>query len=423
MSGIGASSPWTEDHARSWTVARLPTRTGEIRIPVFPPGRRTRRCRSSTATGTWRLVGTGTDRVPPDPLVTGAHRVVVLDVLRGVALLGILLVNIWSVAETVPGTAPIDELVRDVRRLFLVDKFHMLFAFLFGYGIATQFERSGTGRTTVRRLGRRMAVLLLLGLTHDVLAVYAVAGAITVAMRRISTGNAVRAGVILLLAVAAFYGATALLTSGADVPAEPVPAPPGNLLADRLAELPTTLLSLPDYLALVLFGLAAGRRGLLHRREPTDAALWTVLVTGLVVGVPGAVPSVLAPVEGGLDPAAAVARGLSLLTAPAFVAAYVAGLLLLHRTGIGRRTLGVIVPAGRTALTNYLAQGWLCLLIFPAAGLVDRVPTLGTLAIALAIFALLLVASRWWLRRFRFGPVEWVLRSATYWCRQPLRRR
>ncbi|WP_075299028.1 MULTISPECIES: DUF418 domain-containing protein [unclassified Pseudonocardia] len=368
-------------------------------------------------------MGTGTDRVPPDPLVTGAHRVVVLDVLRGVALLGILLVNIWSVAETVPGTAPIDELVRDVRRLFLVDKFHMLFAFLFGYGIATQFERSGTGRTTVRRLGRRMAVLLLLGLTHDVLAVYAVAGAITVAMRRISTGNAVRAGVILLLAVAAFYGATALLTSGADVPAEPVPAPPGNLLADRLAELPTTLLSLPDYLALVLFGLAAGRRGLLHRREPTDAALWTVLVTGLVVGVPGAVPSVLAPVEGGLDPAAAVARGLSLLTAPAFVAAYVAGLLLLHRTGIGRRTLGVIVPAGRTALTNYLAQGWLCLLIFPAAGLVDRVPTLGTLAIALAIFALLLVASRWWLRRFRFGPVEWVLRSATYWCRQPLRRR
>ncbi len=108
---------------------------------------------------------------------------------------------------------------------------------------------------------------------------------------------------------------------------------------------------------------------------------------------------------------------LSLLTAPLLTAAYIGGMQMLFRSRWGQWWLGVLAPAGRMALSNYLMQSLVCSVIFLAYGfrMMGRVSPLDTLLIAFAIFAVQTVISRWWLRRFAYGPVEWLLRAVTHW--------
>lgn len=89
-----------------------------------------------------------------------------------------------------------------------------------------------------------------------------------------------------------------------------------------------------------------------------------------------------------------------------------------------RRRLGFLVGVGRLALTNYLLQSLAGALIFTGYGLrlYGRVGPAAALLLSVAIFAAQIPASSWWLRHFRFGPAEWLLRSLTYARAQPLRR-
>ena len=103
---------------------------------------------------------------------------------------------------------------------------------------------------------------------------------------------------------------------------------------------------------------------------------------------------------------------------------YVGLVMLACRTAALRPFTRPFAAVGQTALTNYLLQTVLCTTIFYGHGLgwfgsVDRVGQVGVVA---AVWALQLVASPLWLRRFRFGPAEWAWRSLTYGERQPLRR-
>ena len=75
-----------------------------------------------------------------------------------------------------------------------------------------------------------------------------------------------------------------------------------------------------------------------------------------------------------------------------------------------------VAPAGRMALTNYLMQSLLCTLVFYGYGLgyFERLPRVWQPLFVLAVFVLQVQASRWWLARYRLGPVEWLWRWATY---------
>jgi uncharacterized protein len=98
------------------------------------------------------------------------------------------------------------------------------------------------------------------------------------------------------------------------------------------------------------------------------------------------------------------------------------GLLWLWKTGrlgwLGRR----LQAAGQMALTNYLMQSVICSLVFFGHGLAlyGSVPRTGLAGVVAFIWALQLTVSPWWLGRYRFGPVEWLWRSLTYWKRQPM---
>ena len=90
----------------------------------------------------------------------------------------------------------------------------------------------------------------------------------------------------------------------------------------------------------------------------------------------------------------------------------------------GARWLGVLAPAGRMALTNYLLQSVVGTLLFYGygLGLWGDVSRMGQTLIVLVVFALQVAASHWWLARFRFGPLEWLWRTFTYLRRPTMRR-
>jgi uncharacterized protein len=109
---------------------------------------------------------------------------------------------------------------------------------------------------------------------------------------------------------------------------------------------------------------------------------------------------------------------------PAMSCFYVSSIVLLFQREAWRRRLMWLAPVGRMALTNYLTQTLLHLFIFygfAGLGLMGRVGTTLCVPISLAIFALQIFYSRWWLARFRFGPCEWLWRTLTYGERQPMR--
>ena len=83
-----------------------------------------------------------------------------------------------------------------------------------------------------------------------------------------------------------------------------------------------------------------------------------------------------------------------------------------------------LTTVGRLAFSNYLGQTLICTTIFygHGLGLFARTERWHDLVIVLAVWAVQLVVSPWWLARYRFGPMEWAWRSLTYWERQPFRR-
>jgi uncharacterized protein len=103
---------------------------------------------------------------------------------------------------------------------------------------------------------------------------------------------------------------------------------------------------------------------------------------------------------------------------------YIAATALLMRQAVPARVLGFLAPVGRMALTNYALQALLPALVF--GHYTPGIPQwyLGiwpSIAVLAAVFLLQVLFSRAWLRSFRFGPLEWVLRSLTYWRPQPMR--
>ena len=102
---------------------------------------------------------------------------------------------------------------------------------------------------------------------------------------------------------------------------------------------------------------------------------------------------------------------------------YLSLVMLICRSQIGGRLLRAISAVGRTALSNYLLQTVLCTTLFygHGFGLFGSVERTGQAAIVLAVWIVQLIASSWWIKRFRYGPMEWVWRSLTYWQLQPIR--
>jgi uncharacterized protein len=101
---------------------------------------------------------------------------------------------------------------------------------------------------------------------------------------------------------------------------------------------------------------------------------------------------------------------------------YIAGLALISLHTKGARFLAPLAQVGRMALTNYVLQSLICAVLFYGFGfgLYEKVGAAALIGITGIIYLLQILFSNLWLKRFQFGPLEWVWRSLTYARRQPM---
>ncbi len=349
------------------------------------------------------------------PPLSQKERYLPLDILRGLALSGVLLVNLLTVFRVslfahITGTDTAsdwpDGLVSALMSVLLEFKAFTLFSFLFGVGVAIQVEH-GSGSTGF--LLRRFSVLLGIGLTHvllvwngDILTLYAICGFLLIPLIRLPAPLVAFVGGVLLFCSIPipFPDAHALQAQAAE--ATKVYASGGfvEILGFRWREtqhfiFPLMVLALPRALGVMLLGVAAWRAELLTTRRK----FWKPIL--LVSGAIGIFGSVLH-----MDLAA---------TVPLAFAYAAAVLLWLPRSSL-------LAAGGQMALTNYLAQSVVFSFVFYGYGLgyFGRAGVLPTAVGGLVFYSAQLIFSRWWLSHFHFGPAEWLWRSLSYGQLQPL---
>ena len=337
-------------------------------------------------------------------------------------LFGVLVVNLltaFRVSIFQQFTGASDGVLERIVHVMIEEKAFSLFALLFGIGLAMQFERlSGSGRP-LYWLARRLAVLLAFGLVHllliwngDILTEYALAGFLALPFLLVRRASLLLAAFIML----GIYAYGPLLYSipwpgpaalQAHVAAANHVYSSGSFAEIRqlsVRELPW-ILSLhafvfPRTLALFLFGMFLWRAGIVRRSRE----LRHELVLAAVAGIAGGAALTYASFE---------RLGIVL-----WALGYGAGLLLLAQFTL----FSVCAPMGRMAFTNYVVQSILFGLIFFGYGLgrfgMGATPAL---AIGIAVYAAQVLGSRWWLARYRYGPLEWLWRSLMYGAPQPMR--
>jgi uncharacterized protein len=396
----------------------------------------------------------------------------VLDALRGFAILGILLVNaplffepLWSDVLRDGAAGPLDRLASVATEALAEGKFFTLFSLLFGVGVAMQMGRAAKrGRRFAPFFVRRMAGLAAIGAAHafllwwgDILLYYAVLGLALVPLTRAPARRALRwaatAAALPLVLNLGLFGLTTLAafdeeaqqalaadtaTRIADAQSAAATAVDayrgtdlGAMIAVRASEwsFATTGLLLNGMvfliLAMFLVGLAVGKLGLLEDLGRHAGTLRRARLTGFLVGVPATVAwlAVRPPDPFTFDASALVSVVGFVLGAPALSIGYAATVALATRDPAWRRRLAPLAALGRVALSAYLMQSLVMttLALGYGAGLYGRVGHAGATAIAIALLAVQVPLATWWTHRFRFGPAEWAWRSLTYGRPQPMR--
>jgi uncharacterized protein len=395
--------------------------------------------------------------------VAPPERVAALDVLRGLALFGVLAANVHSLFSThwirpdfAMDATPLDAAAAYFVELVIAGKAMTLLTFLFGLGFASQLLRADERGEDARPLFvRRLAALFLFGACHvtflwwgDVTWTYALSGFALLAFRR-------RAPRTLLLWAFALILVPRLIVAIPEVQdavyqALPHPADPRAFRAEVNAAIHGT-----DHLTLAwahvrhafyfvaviaawyfpwlvgrfLLGYYAGQRRLFDADGAAHLPLFRRLVPwGLAIGVAGAAARVVlgSSLMAGHELLLPARLGVILLlelSTLGLTAAYASiGILLLQRPR-WRRALLVLAPVGRMPLTTYLSQSVAATFVFYGWGLdrAGRTGAAGCLAISIAIFSLQIAAAHLWLRRFRYGPAEWLWRTLAYG-RRPLMR-
>ena len=385
------------------------------------------------------------------------ERVEAIDILRGVAILGILIVNMQLFST--PEGLPVDGTAERLIYFFAQEKFKALFSFLFGLGLAVQMMRAeARGAHFLPLYARRLCVLFLIGVAHfllvwdgDILHDYALLGFVLLLFHRSSPKTLLVGAGVLLAIPMLFYGITTYSSITSHVSPQMkewityengaedngtsddfsdtyARGSYAEMVTLRESELPTDMSPDTDdayVLALFLLGLYAGRRRIFHDIPAHLPFIRRVQRWGLVIGVAG---NAAFAVGGSFDPSPTsvtqnVGRLCLVVAAPALMLFYASTIILVTQREIWRRRLAPLAAVGRTALSNYLLQSLICTTIFYSYGLAlfGKVsPSLGLL-LTITIFLIQIPLSVWWLRRFQFGPVEWLWRSLTYWQRQPMR--
>lgn len=405
-----------------------------------------------------------------NPTLPG-ERIALLDIIRGFALLGILLMNIEYFQRPLIGMmfgmnteqVGADYAVAWFSFTFVQGKFYTMFSLLFGLGFMLFLDRAKEKVSWPRfLLFKRLLVLALFGAVHmfliwggDILLTYALVGCLLLLFTNTKPSRLWKWAIFFLLipVVLMWLGAWSIsmaanspqgaeimadfredslmlqadVVTGAAIYAEGTYR---EVIAWRLHELNTlyggggVLFFVPNILGMFLLGAALGRAKIFSNAEQHKGLFKKFIVAGVVIGLPAA----LVVGTQGLDMKMMIptyhgaAVFASMLIANVLLClTYVSVLCLLWLSG--KQWLRIFAPAGRMALTNYLVHSIVFTTLFYgyALGMYGEWGRAVTTLMALALYALQLWWSPWWLNRYRYGPCEWLWRSLTYGSLQPMR--
>ncbi len=384
------------------------------------------------------------DKITP---ILGRDRIISLDIIRGFALLGIFMVNMPSFFSPILYADPaaywtgnVDKSLHALVEIFAQASFYPLFAFLFGFGAVMIAERMQEREQSFPvYFSRRLFVLLLFGLLHaffvwhgDILITYALCGIVFLLFYRLSPMVLLSIGASVYLF---FFGLLTLSTLLMDQTmmvefmynADAVKRSEavygtgsfGDIFSQRfqdwyLVNGPANFwLLLVNIVPFMLTGAAFAKKKWLTSVRENRRFLWiTAIVTGvfgmLLKSLPYIVPEDLLPLT--------MTFVQDYFGGPLLALFYVTAMVLLLERKSVLRLLKPLSYAGRMSISNYLLQSILCTALFYAygLGLYGSFSYLQGFMLVCAVFAVQLFISRLWLKRFAYGPVEYIWRYASY---------
>lgn len=407
-------------------------------------------------------------------LTSPLKRISVLDALRGFALLGVILIHMiqhfgirsFPSENEILNFPLIDEAVQWIGDNLIMGKFINIFAFLFGMSFFIQMDRAKKKGVNFRwRFGWRMFLLLVLGiLTHsffnlEIISLYALFGVLLIPLYEIKN--------YFLFVLVAFLilGGPRIIQSSIhnrsleknekimiEQPMDDQRSPEIPNHISNPSFLNTAIYNYEDRLigklnyqfgyigrgyitfALFILGLIVGRSRFfeklnkqkkLHLKLFTGFILGTFLVLFIISLLPEQNIFLLFRPDGENIPLSLIlVRTLQDIEMVLFTGVLVTGFILLYQQARFSKYLDVLSPYGRTALTNYILQGVIgCLLFAPWAfgSVFEGWGVAALFLLGICIYIIQVVLSKLWLKKFLYGPLEWLWRSGTYLEFQPFK--
>ena len=394
---------------------------------------------------------------PTDP----GLRIRSIDAIRGFALFGVMLVNMYNFGAWSPEWAgAVDHTFNTLMHSVFETKSLRLFSILFGFGFALQLSRIlSDPEGSLWIYIRRLVILFIFGMAHalifdgDILMQYAMLGLILVAFQNFPGKLLLTLSVVLLLAFP--FGNLVHEPNYEDVLNEaedrlplsvqrenhPYLGTPMEVFEENVEAIPPRIwedLHQPEsslaIFSMFLLGFWLGRVRVIQNDSKNPALINKVFYWSAGVGV---VAGLLewwlqyrlgyAVYSGNVASPGVRLMGDLLFTygSTALALAYGAGIVMLSRKSGWETILRPFQKLGKMALTVYLSSSLLFTTLFYGWGFgqLNLLGPMATTLYALLFFVMLAAFSSWWLSRFRFGPVEWLWRSLTYLELQPMRRK
>ncbi|QJF24619.1 DUF418 domain-containing protein [Mammaliicoccus vitulinus] len=370
------------------------------------------------------------------------QRIFSIDALRGFSLLGILMMNILTFAYPYQIINPFeffqhqDGALFKISSLFIVASFYPIFAFLFGYGLSMMYQNSiEKGLDYYPMIIRRLSFLLLLGVIHgififygDILATYALLGFIAIIFVKLKPQySLVALSIGFSILILLYILPVVLLQDVTQVE---------NFVGIQELERVNNILASADYLSIVgfnlkyfglnisniifvgpfsilpimLFGIYAQQTNWLNKIR-NHKNLYTVI--GLVIFVLGlAIKMIQIILEGSMS-----SQLISqMIGGPIVALSYIIFFVLLCESATARKILNPLQYIGKLSLTTYISQSVICIIIFYGIGFnyYGKLPVFTIYTMSIVIYAVQLLLSYLYLKRFKQGPLEKLWRKVTY---------
>ncbi len=370
------------------------------------------------------------------------NRVVEIDIIRGFALFGVLLVNLTMIDATMYSYVPSafeysDPLTRFsalLIHLFAVGKFYSLFSMLFGLGFFYFMNKTDGSPISGRLYVRRLIALFFFGILHlvcvwygDILHVYAITGFVLLRNRNRSSESLLKISILLFLLSTAIFvmfqadggnSQNGMFTALQKAEIAYTQTSYIGMLTYRLTnELPMIafnfLAVLPKILSLFMFGYYIGKSRMFVSIDSNLEHIKFIWRISGAVALLSAVGYSVLTINETFIAGAVVFDELLTISGALF---YATSLIILYQNPVFKKVISPLKYSGKMALSNYLMQTicFTTLIYGYGAGLFGKIPYWAYFPIATLFYMGQIVISKWWLAHHKFGPMEYVWRRFTY---------